>query len=115
MYVCQAGEGIPTVQEFKSFLGCEVLLGEMARKTWARIQEATLAVHDRVKVVMGTFHGLLGRVVNLDDDEVDVFLPSHDIIEHVRISEVIKEFRVGDWVKVTAGKDEAGADIVTVG
>lgn len=115
MDVCQAGEGIPTVQEFESFLGCEALLGETARKTRVRIQQATLAVHDRVKVVMGTFRGLVGRVVNLHVDEVDIFLPSHDIIERVRVAEVIKEFRVGDRVKANVGKDGAGADVIAIG
>lgn len=117
MYVCQAGEAVPTAQEFELFSGCEALLGETVKRTRARIQQATLAVHDRVKVVMGAFRGLLGSVASLhvDDHEVDVFLPSHEIVERVRVSEVIKEFRVGDRVKVNAGKDEAGADIVTLG
>ena len=115
MYVCQVGEDIPTAQEFESFLGCEAMHEETSRKTRARIQETTLALHDRVKVVMGTFHGLLGTVVNLHVDEIDVFLPSHDIVERVRVSEVIKEFRVGDRDRVNLGKDEAGEDVISIG
>jgi hypothetical protein len=65
--------------------------------------------------MMGTFHGLLGRVVSLYVNEVDIFLPSYDIVKCVRVSEVIKEFRVGDQVRVNAGKDKAGVDIITVG
>jgi len=115
MHMCQAGEVVPTVEELRPFLGCEALLAETLTKTRQRIGEAQLALHDRVKFVTGTFRGLLGKVVNLAGGEVDVFLPSQGVIERTRASEVVKHFRVGDRVRVRAGKGEAGVDAIKLG
>jgi hypothetical protein len=115
MYVCQAGEAIPTVEELKLFMGCEALLAETAAIAQRRIEETQLMLHDRVKFVTGTFRGLLGKVMSLCGGEVELFLPSHDIVERTRVSEVVKHFRVGDRVKVRAGNSEECVDTIKLG
>jgi len=115
MHVCYAREGIPTVEELEAFLGCEALLPQTVAKTRRRIEQTQLALHDRVKFIIGTFRGLLGMVVSLCGVEVDIYLPSHDVIERVGLSEVVKHFKVGDRVKVKAGSDEVGASVVKLG
>jgi len=115
MHVCYAREGIPTEEELGAFLGCEALLPQTLVKTRRRIEQTQLALHDRVKFTVGTFCGLLGKVVSLCGAEVDVYLPSHDIIERVRLSEVVKHFKIGDRVGVKAGRDDVGTGVFKVG
>jgi transcription elongation factor len=115
MHVCYAREGIPTVEELEAFLGCEALLLQTVAKTRRRIEQTQLAPNDRVKFITGTFRGLLGKVVSLCGVEVDIYLPSHDIIQRVELSEVVKHFKVGDRVKVRAGRDEVEAGVFKLG
>ena len=70
---------------------------------------------DCIKVLSGTFHGLLGKVVRLTADEADVHLPSQDLIKHLRIWELVREFRVGDHIRVWIGNSETGAEMIRAG
>ena len=65
-----------------------------------------MEIDDRVKVLRGPFHGLLGRVTGLASEEVEVYLPSQDLNERVRVWELAREFRVGDRVRARVGNDE---------
>jgi len=63
-------------------------------------------INDRVKVLRGPFRGLLGRVTGLTGNEVEVHLPSQDLIEHIRVWELAREFRVGDRVRARVENNE---------
>jgi hypothetical protein len=65
-----------------------------------------VGIDDRVKVLRGPFRGLLGKVTSLTDDEVEVYLPSQDLLEHVRVWELAREFRVGDRVRARVENEE---------
>ena len=105
--ICEEGEALPTVQELQDFLECEALLPSTLVETRRRIESSKVVVNDRVKVLRGPFRGLLGTVTSLTGDEVEVHLPSQDLIEPVRVWELTREFRVGDRVRVKVGSDEA--------
>ena len=115
MHVCYSREGIPTGEELEAFLGCEALLPQTLIKTRRRIEQTQLVLHDRVKFTVGTFCGLLGKVVSFCGAEVDVYLPSHDVVERVRLSEVVKHFKIGDRVRMKAGRGGVGAGVFKVG
>ena len=115
VYICEEFKAIPTERELSSFLGCNALLPEMLVKTHSRIESAKVMLDDRVKVLSGTFCGLLGKVVRLTADEADVHLPSQDLIERLRIWELAREFRVGDRVRVWIGNSETGAEMIRAG
>ena len=115
MYICEEFEAIPTGKELDSFLGCNALLPETLVKTRGRMESVNIILDDRVKVLSGAFRGLLGKVVSLTAEEVDVHLPSQDLIERMRIWELAREFRVGDRVRARIGNSESGAEIVRVG
>ena len=99
MHICKEFEAIPTGKELDSFLGCNELLPEMLAKTHSQMESAKVMLDDRVKVLSGTFRGLLGKVVRMTADEADVHLPSQDLVERLRIWELAREFRVGDRVR----------------
>lgn len=114
MYICEEFEAIPTGKELRSFLGCNALLPATLVKTRSRMESAKVILDDRVKVLSGTFRGVLGKVVGLTADEADVHLPSQDLIERLRIWELAREFRVGDRVRARIDS-ERGAEMVKVG
>ena len=115
MHICEEFEVIPTGKELDSFLGCDALLPEMLVKTCSQMELATVVLHDWVKVLSGAFHGLLGKVVGLIVEEADVHLPSQDLLEHLRIWELAREFRVGDCVRARIGNSEIGVEMIRVG
>ena len=65
-----------------------------------------MEIDDCVKVLRGPFRGLLGRVTGLASEEVEVYLPSQDLNECVRVWELTREFRVGDHVRARVGNNE---------
>jgi len=75
-------------------------------ETRTRIESSKVEINDRVKVLRGPFHGLLGKVASLTGDEVEVHLPSQDLLERVRVWELARDFRVGDRVSTRVGKDQ---------
>ena len=105
-HICEEGEALPTPQELDGFSGCSALLPSTVIETRKRIESSKVEINDRVKVLRGPFRGLLGKVVSLTGDEVEVHLPSQDLLERVRVWELAREFRVGDRVSMRVGKDE---------
>ncbi len=105
-YICEGGEALPTAQELEGFSGCSALLSSTLIETRKRIESSKVEINDRVKVLRGPFRGLLGKVASLTGDEVEVHLPSQDLLERVRVWELAREFRVGDRVSARVGNDE---------
>ena len=114
MYICEEFEAIPTGEELGSFLGCNALLPAMLVKTHSRMESTKVILDDCIKVLSGTFCGVLGKVVGLTADEADIHLPSQDLIECLRIWELVREFRVGDHIRAQIGS-EHGVEMVKVG
>ena len=115
MHICEEFKVIPTEKELDSFLGCNELLPEMLAKTCSWMESVKVMLDDHVKVLSRTFHGLLGKVVRMTVDEADVHLPSQDLIEHLRIWELVREFRVGDCVRMQIGNSKSGVEMVRLG
>ena len=76
VYICKEFKTIPTKRELSSFLGCNALLPETLVKTCSWIESMKVMLDDCIKVLSGTFRGLLGKVVRLTVDEADVHLSS---------------------------------------
>lgn len=106
LLICEEGEALPTPQELGGFLGCEALLPSTVVETHRRIESKRVEINDRVKVLRGTFRGLLGKVTSFTGDEVEVYLPSQDLVERVMVWELAREFRVGDRVRARVENEE---------
>ena len=115
IYICEEFKAILTGSELSSFLGCTALLPEMLLKTRSQMESVKVMIEDHVKVLSGTFRGLLGKVVGLTADKADVHLPSQDLVEHLRIWELAREFRVGDHVRAQMGNSKTGAEMIRAG
>jgi hypothetical protein len=106
LHICEEGEALPTPQELIDFSGCEALLPSTLIETRRRIESSKVEIDDHIKVLRGPFRGLLGKVTGLAGEEVEVYLPSQDLNERVRVWELAREFRVGDRVRARVGNDE---------
>ena len=106
LHICEEGEALLTPQELVDFLQCEALLPSTLIKTCRWIESSKVEIDDCIKVLRGPFCGLLGKVTGLTGEEVEVYLPSQDFNEYVRIWELTREFRVGDCVRTRVGNNE---------
>ncbi len=104
--ICEEGEALPTPQELEGFSGCEALLPSTLIETRKRIESSKVEINNRVKVLRGPFRFLLGKVASLAGDEVEVHLPSQDLMMRVKVWELAREFRVGDRVSAQVGNHQ---------
>jgi ribosomal protein L24 len=78
---------------------------------------ARLEVDDRVRIVAGTFRGLVGHVIDVHEDKTISFsynsLPSHSIAT-VSYWEVHRIFQLGDHVEVHCGEHKGLEGFIVV-
>ena len=101
--ICRPQDDLPTKSELGLFAQYPLMESATLSRATARISQRVVKLHDRVKVVVGEYRGLSGRVVHLDDFEVGVYLESQDQIETFASSSVRLTFHTGDEVKITSG------------
>ena len=101
--VCRPQDDLPTKSELEFFVQYPLMEPATYSRATTRISQRAIKLHDRVKVVVGEYRDLFGRVVHLDDFEVGVYLESQDQIETVASSSVRLMFVAGDEVKVSSG------------
>jgi len=120
--VCRPQDDLPTKVELELFAEYPLMDSTTYSRATTRISQRVVKLHDRVKVVVGEYRGLFGRVVHLDDFEVGVYLESQDQIETLASGSVRLTFCVGDEVKISCGIHQGttgwviavGEDTVTI-
>lgn len=90
--------GMPTMNELELFKNCAAVPSDLLKATRHRIGSLHFQLGDRVKVEVGTFQGLTGKVIEKVEPGFMVYIPSHDMEDYFCPEELRKEFRVGDWV-----------------
>ncbi|KAF8192038.1 hypothetical protein BJ912DRAFT_797771, partial [Pholiota molesta] len=90
--------------ELAVFRSTSLLSTETAVQTDRMIIQTRMNIGDRVKVMVGTYLGMLGNVVEMKENEVAVYLPSQDIIEDMLQDSVRAAFDIGDQVVVVDGE-----------
>lgn len=97
-------ETLPSSAELAVFRSSTLLWKETATRANNMIAQTRMKIGDRVKVVVGTYLGLIGNVVAMNENEVSVYLPSQDITEDILQADVRAVFVVSDQVKVLEGQ-----------
>ncbi|KAF8192199.1 hypothetical protein BJ912DRAFT_925104 [Pholiota molesta] len=97
-------ETLPSSAELAVFRSTSLLSMETAVQTDRMIIQTRMNIRDRVKVMVGTYLGMLGNVVEMKENEVAVYLPSQDIIEDMLQDSVQAAFDIGDQVVVVDGE-----------
>jgi ribosomal protein L24 len=94
---------IPTTSELDIFQSTSVLHPRLSEWTETLIQENNMQVGDRVKVIAGEYTGLIGQLMEINDDDVKVYIPCQDVVEDMVKHSVRASYRTGDQVKVVHG------------
>jgi ribosomal protein L24 len=101
--LCRPQDDLPTTSELELFAKCPLLESKTHSLSTRRISERAIKLHDRVKVMVGEYRGLFGRVVHVDSFEVGIYLESQDQTEAFAPSSVRLMFRTGDEVRILHG------------
>ncbi|KAF9553843.1 hypothetical protein CPC08DRAFT_727605 [Agrocybe pediades] len=101
MVISFGGQVLPTPPELDVFSSCEVLTEDFLLQTKQLVAQSSIATGDRVACIGGALQGLIGRVIECREHDIDIYFESLDIQESVLRCEVRKHFRVGDRVVIT--------------
>ena len=93
---------LPSMLEWNLFKESEILASDTINRTESAILASRIKPQDRVKIVGGSMHGLLGVVVEVCESECVVHIPSQNLSETIHQYQLRANFRVGDEVKVVS-------------
>jgi hypothetical protein len=93
---------LPSMLEWNLFKESGILEADAISRTECAILASRLKPQDRVKIVGGDLHGLLGIVVEVCEGECVVHIPSQDLSQTIPQYQLRAAFRVGDEVKVVS-------------
>ena len=93
---------LPSMLEWNLFKESGILESDAISRTKSAILASRLKPQDRVKIVGGSMHGLLGIVLEVCEGECVVHIPSQDLSEAIPQHQLRADFRVGDEVKVVS-------------
>lgn len=97
---------VPTSLEFDMFLTTSLLSSRTSAKTAHRMLQSRLKIGNRVKVMVGEYIGMVGKIVEIIGEiEVVVYLPSQDLNENMPKNSVRAMFCIGDQVEVVDGEN----------
>lgn len=96
-------DDIPTQNELNTFRECNLISEETVIRTATRIEQLKISSGTRVIIVQGEFRGLTGKVTDVGENEVAVFIESLDQVERLLKSTVRSAFRIGDEVRISSG------------
>lgn len=97
-------ETLPSSAELAVFRTTSLLSKETAVQADRMISQTRMKIGDRVKVMVGTYRGMLGTIMDIKENEVAVYLPSQDVIEDMLQDSVRAAFVIGDQVEVLDGE-----------
>jgi ribosomal protein L24 len=101
--VFRPGDDLPTVLELETFKACSFMDDKILNEANSRLSRLKVALDARVVVVEGDYKGLVGRVIEIGENEAAVDVETQDHIERVHLSSVKMAFRLGDQVQITQG------------
>lgn len=96
-------DAVLSAEEYNLFSACSSISAEVREKTAKQITSRSFRLHDAVKVVDGDSRGLFGRIIDLRENEADLFLPLDGQTSTIPLTSLRKDLRVGDEVRVESG------------
>ena len=111
--VFSSSEPLPTSAELALFRSTSLLSTITAKMTEDKIAQARMTIGDRVKVVSGTYIGLIGEIKGIEDIEVAVYFQSQGIVENILKDTLRTEFEIADQVRIFDGRNQGLVGWVT--
>ena len=71
-----------------------------------RMSAGILWIGDEVKITHGDSRGLFGKIVDITENEANVFLTMHDVTTTFPFSALQKYLKVGDEVQILEGDNQ---------
>ena len=101
-----AEDAVPTPKEFELFSACSDIPLKVREHTMARMSARILHIGDAVKITHGDSSGLFGVIVEIRENEADVFLTMQDVTISLPFSSLRKYLKVGDEVRILSGDNQ---------
>ncbi|KAF5312781.1 hypothetical protein D9619_003855 [Psilocybe cf. subviscida] len=105
---------VPLLEEFDLFLRLPVFRKNKWAEHRLRIAQQRTAAHDRVKILdSGEYRGLIGLMLGVCNDAVEVYLPVQERTVVVGITNIQKELQYGDYIRVLHGEHQGKEGYIT--
>jgi len=101
--LCKPADDLPTQNELETFQKCSLMGNDIFTKTSSRLAQMKITTDVRVFIIQGEFRGMIGRVMEVAENEVAIFMESLDRVEHISKSAVRTAFQIGDEVRICSG------------
>ena len=101
--LCRPAYDIPTTKELDIFRKCCLSNKGALSKTSTRLEQQKICPGTQVTVVQGEYRGLIGEIINMQENEVSIFINSLNQVEQLLKDMVRLTFWVGDEVRVCNG------------
>ena len=101
--LCKPADDLPTQNELETFKGCSLIGSDIYAKTSSRLAQMKITTDIRVMIIQGEFRGSIGKVVEVAENEVAIFLEPLDRVERILKSAVRIAFHIGDEVRICSG------------
>ena len=101
-----AEDVIPNPEEFEHFSACLDIPLSVRQHTMARMLARILWIGDEVKITHGDSRGLFGKIIDITENEADIFLTRHDVTTTFPFSALQKYLKVGDEVCILEGDNQ---------
>ena len=85
---------------------CSDIPLKVRERTMARMSARILHIGDAVKITHGDSRGLFGIIVEIRENEAEVFLTLHDVTTSLPFSSLRKHLKVGDEVRILSGDNQ---------
>lgn len=102
--LCRPADDIPTQKEFQMFRESGLMTEDTLTRTLSRLEQLKISIGSRVFVVQGEFRGLIGRIIDIAENEVTIFIDSLNYVQQLLKSEVRTTYRIGDEIQICNGK-----------
>lgn len=101
--LCRPADDIPMQEEFQFFKKCGLINEGTLTRTVSRLEQLKISTGSCILIVQGKFWGLLGKVADVAENEVTVFIDSLNHIQQMLKSAVRTTYRIGDEVQISNG------------
>ena len=101
-----AEDVVPNPREFELFSACLDIPLNVRQHTMARMSARILQIGNEVKITYRDSRGHFGKIVDITENEADVFLTMHDVTTTSPFSVLWKYLKVGDEVQILEGDNQ---------
>ena len=101
-----AEDVVPDLREFELFSACLDIPLNIRQHTMARMSARILQIGDEVKITHRDSRRHFGKIIDITENEANIFLTMQDVTTTVPFSALWKYLKVGDEVRILEGDNQ---------